>query len=126
MLLKQQLNSNRALNEQKRGRRRISRMEIRDLGTFSVNSDQKHRFSVCWDESPALNWPSNVRAWGRKRKGEMHGAMAGEMEGIAKKKNPTIEKKIVIVKICKNWLGNEQRALKRAANLADRSPSEMK
>jgi hypothetical protein len=53
-----------------------------------------------------------VRAWGRKRKGEMHGAMAGEMEGIAKKKNPTIEKKIVILKIWKNRLGNEQRAFK--------------
>jgi hypothetical protein len=55
----------------------------------------------------------------------MHGAMAGEMEGIAKKKNPTIEKKIVIVKIWKNQLGNEQRALKRAAKLRDRSTSEM-
>jgi hypothetical protein len=55
----------------------------------------------------------------------MYGAMGGEMEGIAKKKNPTIEKKIRIVKICKNWLGNEQRALKRAAKLADRSTSEM-
>jgi hypothetical protein len=66
-----------------------------------------------------------VRAWGRERKGEMHGAMAGEMEGIAKKKNPTIEKKIGVVKICKNWLGNEQRALKRAAKLADRSRPEI-
>jgi hypothetical protein len=56
----------------------------------------------------------------------MHGALAGEMEGIAKKKNPTIEKKIVIVKIWKNWLGNEQRALKRAAKWgAVRSPTEM-
>jgi hypothetical protein len=55
----------------------------------------------------------------------MHGAMGGDMEGIAKKKNPTIEKKMVIVKICKNWLGNEQRALKRAAKFADRSTSEM-
>jgi hypothetical protein len=48
-----------------------------------------------------------VRAWGRKRKGEMHGGRASELEGIAKKKNPTIENKIVIVKIWKNWLGNE-------------------
>jgi hypothetical protein len=55
----------------------------------------------------------------------MHGAMAGEMEGSAKKKNPTIEKKMVIVKIWKNWLGNEQRALKRAVKVADRSLSEM-
>jgi hypothetical protein len=55
----------------------------------------------------------------------MHGAMAGEMEGIAKKKNPTIEKKAVIVKICKNRLENEQRALKQAAKLADRSQSDM-
>jgi hypothetical protein len=66
-----------------------------------------------------------VRACGRKRKGEMHGAMAGEMEGIPKKKNPTIEKKIGIVKICKNWLGKEQRAFKRAAKLADRLRSEI-
>jgi hypothetical protein len=57
MLMKQKLNSNRALNEQKRGRRRIERMEIRNLRTFSVNSDEKHRFLVCWDESPALNVP---------------------------------------------------------------------
>jgi hypothetical protein len=42
-----------------------------------------------------------------------------------KKKNPTIEKKLVIVKRWKDWLGNEQRVLKRAAKLADRSTSEI-
>jgi hypothetical protein len=57
MLLKQKLNSDGALNEQKKGRRRIARMEFRDFRTFWVNSDQKHRFLVCWDESPALNVP---------------------------------------------------------------------
>jgi hypothetical protein len=35
---------------------------------------------------PSTECSSDVRAWGRKRKGVMHVAMGAEMEGIAKKK----------------------------------------